>query len=44
MTLPTSEISVFTGMTIAEYFRDMGLNVSLIVDSTNKWIKVVNEI
>lgn len=44
MVVPTSEISVFTGITIAEYFRDMGYNVSLMVDSTNQWTNIVNEI
>ncbi|CAK89466.1 unnamed protein product (macronuclear) [Paramecium tetraurelia] len=44
MVTPTTEISVFTGITIGEYFRDMGLNVSFIVDSTNQWSQAVNQI
>ncbi|CAD8194906.1 unnamed protein product [Paramecium octaurelia] len=44
MTMPSTEISVFTGITIGEYFRDMGFNVSFIIDSTNQWIHAVNQI
>jgi len=35
---------VYTGMTIAEYYRDMGYNVSLMADSTSRWAEAMREI
>ena len=33
-----------TGITIAEYFRDMGYNVSMMADSTSRWAEALREI
>ena len=44
MPVAAREASVYTGMTIAEYFRDMGLNVSLMADSTSRWAEAMREI
>ena len=38
------EASVYTGVTIAEYFRDMGYNVALMADSTSRWAEAMREI
>ena len=38
------EASVYTGITIAEYFRDMGYDVSLMADSTSRWAEAMREI
>jgi V/A-type H+-transporting ATPase subunit A len=38
------EASVFTGITIAEYFRDMGYDVALMADSTSRWAEAMREI
>jgi len=37
MPVAAREASVFTGITIAEYYRDMGYNVALMADSTSRW-------
>ena len=34
----------FAGITIAEYFRDMGYNVSMMADSTSRWAEALREI
>lgn len=34
----------FSGITIAEYFRDMGYNVSMMADSTSRWAEALREI
>ncbi|CAD8113131.1 unnamed protein product [Paramecium sonneborni] len=44
MPTPTIEVSIYTGLTIAEYYRDMGLNVSLMMDSVTQWARAVNDI
>ena len=44
MPVAAREASVYTGMTIAEYFRDMGYNVSLMADSTSRWAEAMREI
>ncbi|MBI2084338.1 MAG: V-type ATP synthase subunit A [Candidatus Aenigmarchaeota archaeon] len=44
MPVAAREASVYTGMTIAEYFRDQGLNVSLMADSTSRWAEAMREI
>jgi len=44
MPIAAREASVYTGMTIAEYFRDMGYNVVLMADSTSRWAESMREI
>ncbi len=44
MPVAAREASVYTGMTIAEYFRDMGYNVALQADSTSRWAEALREI
>lgn len=41
---PTNMIVGFSGITIAEYFRDMGYNVSMMADSTSRWAEALREI
>ena len=38
------EASIYTGITIAEYFRDMGLHVAMMADSTSRWAEALREI
>lgn len=38
------EASIYTGITLSEYFRDMGLNVSMMADSTSRWAEALREI
>jgi hypothetical protein len=38
--LAAREASIYTGITIAEYFRDMGLHVAMMADSTSRWAEV----
>jgi V/A-type H+-transporting ATPase subunit A len=44
MPIAAREASVYTGITIAEYFRDMGYNVVLMADSTSRWAESMREI
>jgi V/A-type H+-transporting ATPase subunit A len=44
MPVAAREASVYTGITIAEYFRDMGFNVALMADSTSRWAEAMREI
>ncbi|MAH98238.1 MAG: V-type ATP synthase subunit A [Euryarchaeota archaeon] len=44
MPVAAREASVYTGITIAEYFRDMGYNVALMADSTSRWAEAMREI
>jgi V/A-type H+-transporting ATPase subunit A len=44
MPVAAREASVYTGITIAEYFRDMGYTVSLMADSTSRWAEAMREI
>lgn len=44
MPVAAREASIFTGITIAEYFRDMGYNVALMADSTSRWAEALREI
>ena len=44
MPVAAREASVYTGITIAEYFRDMGFDVSLMADSTSRWAEAMREI
>ncbi len=43
MPVAAREASIYTGITIAEYFRDMGFNVALIADSTSRWAEALRE-
>lgn len=43
MPVAAREASVYTGMTIAEYFRDMGYAVAVIADSTSRWAEALRE-
>lgn len=43
MPVAAREASVYTGITIAEYFRDMGLKVALMGDSTSRWAEALRE-
>ena len=38
------QASIYTGITLSEYFRDMGLNVSMMADSTSRWAEALREI
>ncbi|MFH1720791.1 MAG: V-type ATP synthase subunit A [Patescibacteria group bacterium] len=44
MPVAAREASVYTGITIAEYYRDMGYNVALMADSTSRWAEALREI
>ncbi|MDP1808813.1 MAG: V-type ATP synthase subunit A [Actinomycetota bacterium] len=44
MPVAAREASIYTGITIAEYFRDMGYNVALQADSTSRWAEALREI
>jgi V/A-type H+-transporting ATPase subunit A len=44
MPVAAREASVYTGITIGEYYRDMGYNVSLMADSTSRWAEAMREI
>jgi V/A-type H+/Na+-transporting ATPase subunit A len=44
MPVAAREASVYTGMTIAEYYRDQGFDVSLMADSTSRWAEAMREI
>ncbi|MBU1669716.1 MAG: V-type ATP synthase subunit A [Actinobacteria bacterium] len=44
MPVAAREASVYTGLTIAEYYRDMGYNVALQADSTSRWAEALREI
>lgn len=44
MPVAAREASIYTGITLAEYFRDMGLNVSMMADSTSRWAEALREI
>lgn len=43
MPVAAREASIYTGITIAEYFRDMGYNVALLADSTSRWAEALRE-
>ncbi len=43
MPVAAREASIYTGMTIAEYFRDMGYSVALFADSTSRWAEALRE-
>jgi len=44
MPVAAREASIYTGITIAEYFRDMGYNVAVMADSTSRWAEALREI
>ena len=44
MPVAAREASVYTGITLAEYFRDMGYTVALMADSTSRWAEAMREI
>ena len=44
MPVAAREASIYTGITLAEYFRDMGYDVALMADSTSRWAEALREI
>ncbi len=44
MPVAAREASIYTGVTIAEYYRDMGYNVAVMADSTSRWAEAMREI
>lgn len=44
MPVAAREASIYTGVTLAEYYRDMGYNVALMADSTSRWAEALREI
>ncbi len=44
MQVAARDASIYTGITIAEYYRDMGLDVALMADSTSRWAEAMREI
>jgi len=44
MPVAAREASIYTGITVAEYFRDQGLNVTLMADSTSRWAEALREV
>jgi V-type H+-transporting ATPase subunit A len=44
MPVAAREASIYTGITLAEYFRDMGRDVSMMADSTSRWAEALREI
>src|SRR5260370_28749674 len=44
MPVAAREASIYTGITLAEYFRDQGSDVSMMADSTSRWAEALREI
>jgi V/A-type H+-transporting ATPase subunit A len=44
MPVSAREASIYTGITVAEYYRDQGLNVTLMADSTSRWAEALREV
>jgi len=44
MPVPAREVSIYTGITLAEYYRDMGYNVAVMADSTSRWAEALREL
>ncbi len=44
MPVAAREVSIYTGITLAEYYRDMGLNVAVLADSTSRWAEALREL
>ena len=43
MPVAAREASIYTGITIAEYYRDMGYSVAIMADSTSRWAEALRE-
>lgn len=44
MPVAAREASIYTGITLSEYFRDQGKNVAMMADSTSRWAEALREI
>ena len=44
MPVAAREASIYTGITVAEYFRDQGMNVAMMADSTSRWAEALREL
>lgn len=44
MPVAAREASIYTGITLSEYFRDQGYNVAMMADSTSRWAEALREI
>ena len=44
MPVPAREVSIYTGITLAEYYRDMGYDVAVMADSTSRWAEALREL
>jgi V/A-type H+/Na+-transporting ATPase subunit A len=44
MPVAAREVSIYTGITMAEYYRDMGFNVAVFADSTSRWAEALREL
>ncbi|NIQ94753.1 MAG: V-type ATP synthase subunit A, partial [Desulfuromonadales bacterium] len=44
MPVAAREASIYTGVTLAEYYRDMGYHVAVMADSTSRWAEALREI
>lgn len=44
MPVAAREVSIYTGITLAEYYRDMGRNVAVFADSTSRWAEALREL
>ena len=44
MPVAAREVSIYTGITVAEYYRDMGYDVALMADSTSRWAEALREV
>jgi V/A-type H+-transporting ATPase subunit A len=44
MPVPAREVSIYTGITMAEYYRDMGYHVAVMADSTSRWAEALREL
>ncbi|HEV2435820.1 MAG TPA: V-type ATP synthase subunit A [Verrucomicrobiae bacterium] len=44
MPVAAREVSIYTGIALAEYYRDMGLNVAVFADSTSRWAEALREL
>ena len=44
MPVAAREVSLYSGITLAEYYRDMGLHVAIMADSTSRWAEALREL
>ena len=44
MPVAAREASIYTGLTLAEYYRDMGYDVAIMADSTSRWAEALREL